>query len=235
MRLLVSVVDEEEVPEAISGGADIVDIKNPAEGSLGAPTPQKASRIIDAVNGTSETSCAIGDLPNLPGTVSLAASGAAYLSPDYIKLGLLGTRTQSEAKALLTPSVDIVKSIDPSIRIIACGYADWELVGSVSPLVLPQAASQSGADGVLIDTINKDGRCLFDFMAYEELCSFISHLQEMDMISALAGSLKPNHSKQLKTLSPDVIGIRGAACKSNDRRNGKITAHRVDRFKENLI
>src|SRR5688572_21812851 len=34
-RLLVSVVTLDEVEAALAGGADIVDVKNPAEGSLG--------------------------------------------------------------------------------------------------------------------------------------------------------------------------------------------------------
>ena len=39
MRLLVSVVDAAEARLAVAGGVDIVDVKNPAEGSLGAPAP----------------------------------------------------------------------------------------------------------------------------------------------------------------------------------------------------
>ena len=38
-QLLVSVFALEEVDAALAGGADIVDVKNPAEGALGAPTP----------------------------------------------------------------------------------------------------------------------------------------------------------------------------------------------------
>ena len=39
MRLLVSVTDAEEARVAVEAGVDIVDVKNPAEGSLGAPRP----------------------------------------------------------------------------------------------------------------------------------------------------------------------------------------------------
>ena len=35
MRLLVSVVNEEEVTAAVEGGADIIDVKNPREGTFG--------------------------------------------------------------------------------------------------------------------------------------------------------------------------------------------------------
>jgi uncharacterized protein (UPF0264 family) len=39
MQLLISVVAAEEVSAALQGGADIVDVKNPAEGALGASLP----------------------------------------------------------------------------------------------------------------------------------------------------------------------------------------------------
>ena len=39
MQLLISVVNEQETIAAIKGGADIIDVKNPNEGSLGANFP----------------------------------------------------------------------------------------------------------------------------------------------------------------------------------------------------
>jgi uncharacterized protein (UPF0264 family) len=36
MRLMISVLSAEEAMEAIAGGAQILDVKNPSEGSLGA-------------------------------------------------------------------------------------------------------------------------------------------------------------------------------------------------------
>ena len=39
LRLLVSVLDVAEAAQAVEGGAHIVDVKNPREGSLGANFP----------------------------------------------------------------------------------------------------------------------------------------------------------------------------------------------------
>jgi len=39
VRLLVSVMDAAEAVLAVEAGADIADLKDPAEGSLGAPRP----------------------------------------------------------------------------------------------------------------------------------------------------------------------------------------------------
>jgi (5-formylfuran-3-yl)methyl phosphate synthase len=43
MRLMISVVSAAEARKALLGGAEILDIKNPAEGSLGAQPPARNS------------------------------------------------------------------------------------------------------------------------------------------------------------------------------------------------
>ena len=42
MKLLVSVVSADEARRALAGGADIIDVKDPREGPLGAPSPRIA-------------------------------------------------------------------------------------------------------------------------------------------------------------------------------------------------
>lgn len=44
MRLLVSPMNMEEAQAALAGGADILDVKNPKEGSLGANFPGLSAR-----------------------------------------------------------------------------------------------------------------------------------------------------------------------------------------------
>ena len=81
MKLLVSVVDAHEAQEAILGGASIIDIKNPREGSLGAQPPLKIAEIVAVIPRGIESSAAIGDVPNLPGTAALAT----VLAPDLME------------------------------------------------------------------------------------------------------------------------------------------------------
>ena len=47
MLLLISPINHEEALESIKGGADIVDVKNPKEGSLGANFPWVIKEIRD--------------------------------------------------------------------------------------------------------------------------------------------------------------------------------------------
>ena len=90
MKLLVSVIDAAEARLAVAGGVDIVDVKNPAEGSLGAPAPGVIAQVRDVLPAELPLSAAIGDLPCLPGTAALAALGAARSGAAYVKLGLWG-------------------------------------------------------------------------------------------------------------------------------------------------
>ena len=102
MKLLVSPVNKEEAIIASKGGADIVDVKNPKEGSLGANFPWIIKEIKEAVHGKQPISATIGDFNYKPGTAALAAFGAAVAGADYIKVGLYDIQTREQALELLT-------------------------------------------------------------------------------------------------------------------------------------
>ncbi|MGD2066379.1 MAG: (5-formylfuran-3-yl)methyl phosphate synthase, partial [Candidatus Bathyarchaeota archaeon] len=158
MKLLVSVINKTEALDSINGGADILDVKNPKEGSLGANFPRVIKEVKEVTPKNLELSATIGDLPNLPGTASLAALGAAVSGVDYVKVGLYGVKTVEEATTLMTEVVRAVKEYNNSLKTIASGYADFRTVACVNPLKLPIVAHNSGADGVLVDVKIKNGQ-----------------------------------------------------------------------------
>ena len=96
MLLLISPINHEEALESIKGGADIVDVKNPKEGSLGANFPWVIKEIRELTPEDKLVSATLGDVPYKPGTVSLAAMGAHVSGADYIKVGLYGTKTMTK-------------------------------------------------------------------------------------------------------------------------------------------
>ena len=108
MRLLVSVVSAEEARRALAGGADIIDVKDPSEGALGAPAPRLLSDVVRAVGSAAPISVALGDLPDLPHTAALAARGAALSGARYVKLGLRGVRELDRAVAMMRAVADAV-------------------------------------------------------------------------------------------------------------------------------
>lgn len=227
MKLLVSVVDVEEAQEALRGGADIVDVKNPEEGSLGAAFPWIVRDITGVVK-NAELSATIGDLHFKPGQASQAAYGMSLLGVDYIKAGI-AFRGVDRAIEL---GRAIVKAVQGRARVVLACYADYEEAGTLSPLELPRVAAEAGAHGVMIDTLSKSGKNLFDFMSRSEIEEFIRAGKELGLVVALAGSLKKEHIPVLRELGAEIAGFRGSACSQGDRVKGRISAERVAELKK---
>lgn len=232
MLLLISPINTEEALEAIEGGADIIDVKNPKEGSLGANFPWVIRSIRELTPKGMLVSATLGDVPYKPGTVSLAAAGAAVSGADYIKVGLYGTRDYSEALEVMENVVKTVKDFNDDILVVASGYADAHRVGAVDPMEIPRVAADSGADLAMVDTAVKDGKTLFDFMDEDALTKFTDQTHEYGLKNALAGSVKEDQLKLLYDLGCDVVGIRGAACTGGDRNKGSIHRSAVARLKD---
>lgn len=231
IRLLASVINDVEAIEAVKGGADIIDVKNPREGSLGANFPRVIKQIRRIVPEGIEVSATIGDLPNLPGTASLAALGAAVSGANYVKAGLFGVKDSSEALYLLREVCMAVKDFNPSLKVIAGGYADYRDVGSINPLKLPEIAYTAGADGVIVDTkIKSVRRKIFDLITYADLKKFVEDAHKLNLTVAIAGSLGKEDIPLVYSLGADIIGVRGSICFGRDRVNGVVKAELVREF-----
>lgn len=232
MLLLISPINHDEAIESIEGGSDIIDVKNPKEGSLGANFPWVIKDIRKLTPNDKLVSSTIGDVPFKPGTISLAALGAYYSGADYIKVGLYGTKNYDEALELMEKVVKTVKDESPETIVVAAGYADAERVGAVSPWDIPKVARDSGSDLAMLDTAVKDGKTLFDFMSMDDLEKWVHEAKEYGLNTALAGSVKKEQLKPLYDLKCDVVGIRGAACIDGDRNSGHIDRTAVKALKD---
>jgi len=234
LKLLISPMNEKEASEAICGGADIIDVKNPKEGALGANFPWVIKRIREMTPKSIQVSCALGDAPNLPGSISLAAFGAASLGVDYIKVGLRGFKTPEETVFFLQNVNKAAKTCNPKIKVAAAGYADAEKIGAIDPMLLPEIASKAQVDLAMVDTAVKDGKNLFDYLSAAQLVKFVSSSHKLGLKAALAGSLRKQDLPVVYGLGADVAGLRGAACTNNDRNNGQITQKLVRELVETV-
>lgn len=230
MQLLISVMNGAEVAAAVEGGADIVDVKNPREGALGASFPHVIRRVRDLTPARLAVSAAVGDVPNLPGTVALAALGAAACGVQYVKVGLMGPQSHEDATLLLEAVCRAVRAYDSSIRIIATAYADAHKIDSLPPSLLPRVALDAGVDGCLLDTACKGEGTLLTNLTKDELYNFVSQCQEFGLLSALAGSLGTADIPHVCRFGADVIGVRTAACEG-DRISGQVSARKVQSLK----
>jgi (5-formylfuran-3-yl)methyl phosphate synthase len=229
VRLLVSVVDAAEARLAAAAGADIVDVKNPAEGSLGAPAPAVIEAVRAAVPARLPVSAAIGDMPDLPGTAALAAHGAARSGATFVKVGLWGVSTEAQAVALLRA----VREGAGDAEVVAAAYADARRVAQapLAPELLVRVAHAAGVGLCLVDTAVKDGRGLLDWLSPEALTSLVAEAHAAGLQLALAGALRAEELPAIRVTGADIAGVRSAAC-GDGRRSGPLDPSRVRGLRE---
>ena len=238
INLLISPRTIEEAKIVVNQNVDFIDCKNPEEGSLGANFPWVIREMKNLIPPESSQllSATIGDFPNLPGSASLAALGAAVSGADIIKVGLMGPRNIKEGIRLMKKVVKAVKGYNEKILVVAAGYADQVRMSS-SPkfMSIPSIAAKSGSDIAMLDTFIKDGKGLFDFLNDDQLIEFTNKAKDYDLKVALAGNLMKRNIINLKRISPDIIGVRSVVCEDYDRNNGLIKEHLIEEFKEELF
>ncbi len=234
MKLLVSVTSRTEALAAVKGGGHIIDVKNPEEGTLGANFPRVIREVRNAVPNDIEVSATIGDLPNLPGSSSLAALGAVVSGAEYVKASLFGVKTPSEATYLIREVCRAAKDHDKSSKVIAAGYGDYREIGCLNPLELPEIAYKVGADGVMIDVNVKGHGKLFELMTDDELRGFVEEAHKFGLTVALAGSLDRYDLPRIYCLRADIIGVRKAVCSDRDRLRGAVQSEAVRELVESI-
>ena len=236
MLLLVSPADVEEARDCAKAAQflDIVDVKKPDEGSLGANFPWVIREIRDAVPAGKPVSATVGDVPYKPGTVAQAALGATVSGATYIKVGLYGCTTPDQAITVMQAVVRAVKDYRPDAFVVASGYADAHRIGCVNPLALPDIAHRSGCDAAMLDTAIKDGTRLFDHVPPELCAEFVRRAHDAGLIAALAGSVRADDLGTLTGIGTDIVGVRGAVCERGDRTTGRIQPHLVAAFRAEM-
>jgi (5-formylfuran-3-yl)methyl phosphate synthase len=207
MQLLVSPSSIAEARN--STAADIIDVKKPSEGSLGANFPW-VIREIKAFS-TKPVSAAIGDFDYKPGGAALAAYGAACSGADYVKIGL-AFPGHDHARDLIAAVVKAVKDEFPKKYVVIAAYSDYERMHSISPFDMAPIAAECGADFAMVDTGIKDRQSTFAFMDEQALRSFTEENRKLGLGTALAGALKFEDIDALKRIDPDIIGVRGMVC-----------------------
>ncbi|VAX15436.1 hypothetical protein MNBD_NITROSPINAE03-1406 [hydrothermal vent metagenome] len=227
MRLLATVVCVEEAM-MLSGAVDLLDVKNPSKGSLGAPDIKTVRDIKKAVGSATPLSVALGDLDGK--TVGLGLSMASA-GADIIKIGLADIRRAKAIDVFKT----LKKNLPPKVRVVAAAYADAGYHRFFSPSGLPSFAVEAEADGILIDTFEKSGKKLFDFLSVYELASIISTARGLKLMTALAGSLGADDIEDAALAAPGFVGFRSAITISGNRSGHGVDPCKVSLLKDRLI
>jgi dihydroneopterin aldolase len=203
--MLASVTDVAEAEIAIIEGADIVDLKDPSQGPLGALSCEAIRAIVAASAGRRAVSAVAGNLEMRPEVLRETAEALAATGVDYVKIGFFPSE-QSGA------CIDALQAIAGRVRLIAVLFADL----ACDLTLLPRFAA-ANFTGVMLDTALKGKGRLIQHMDIAALEQFVEACRAAKLVAGLAGSLEPPDISRLLLLDPNFLGFRGALCAGRER------------------
>ena len=203
--MLASVTDALESEMALAAGADIIDLKDPAKGALGALPPQRIAAIVSKVAGRRPVSATLGDLPADAALLRRAMQGTADSGVDYVKLGVF-------SRAHVDACLQAAAGVHADSALIVVLFADRD-----PPLHALARFAGAGFDGVMLDTADKQSGGLLHNMQPQALRLFVERAHSEGLLCGLAGSLKLSDIPTLLQLAPDYLGFRGALCQGQQR------------------
>jgi uncharacterized protein (UPF0264 family) len=212
--LLASVRTVHEAVLAVEAGADIIDLKEPRAGALGALPLPLIREIVAQVRSISQAplSATVGDLGDgeieemTHRVIATAATGV-----DFVKVGVV---QGPHARTALAQLVSL------PARVVPLFLADDGL-----DLALVEHACAVGLPIVMVDTADKRVGSLFDCVAHATLQKMIATVHGAGARAGLAGSLRADHVPLLRELSPAIAGFRGALCDGS--RTGQLVPGKV--------
>jgi uncharacterized protein (UPF0264 family) len=230
-QLLVSVRSAAEAEAALAGGAALIDVKEPARGSLGRASDQTIAEVVQAVAGRLPVSAALGELWDDFGEELPAAT--ADLS--FVKWGLADCFDGGETSWWwnLAEEADRLGSLYPFCRMVAVAYADWQRARAPRPEEVCAFASWQPTGAFLLDTWGKDGSTLLDWMSPAEVTGLCQRCRDAGIRVALAGSLGHREIRALRSAAPDWFAVRGAVCQEGER-DAAVETGKVRRLVELL-
>jgi dihydroneopterin aldolase len=217
-KMLASVTGVAEAEVAISGGADIIDLKDPKAGALGAAATDIVRETVRAVAGRRATSAVCGDLPMEPGTIRAKAEEIAATGVDYVKIGFFPSHKAAAC-------AEAVASLAGRTKLIAVLFAE-----KVPDFGLLPVFARHSFHGAMVDTADKTKGRLLEHLPPERIPAFVDRARSLKLKIGLSGSLEAPDIPRLLPLLPDFLGFRGALC-DRSQRTASIDAGAVARIR----
>jgi len=208
--MLASVNSLQEAQLALDAEVDIIDLKQPSKGALGALEIDLIKTIVTAINGVCPISATIGDLPMQPDSVFKAVDDMVNTGVDYVKIGFFPDGDWLATLQKLHSHTDLWQQ--QRTGLIAVLFADTQ-----PDLTILSTLKNSGFKGVMLDTMDKQKGSLTQVMAPVTITQFVKLTRQHQLLCGLAGSLKADDIAKLMPLNPDYLGFRGALCNQHNR------------------
>lgn len=205
--MLASVSSLAEARVVLAEGVDVIDLKDPARGVLGAVSGALAKRVVRAVDGQRLISATLGDLPMRGAVVEAALRRMSATGVDVVKVGVFSPPSDALLGVFAAHAADAAA---PAVVVVffADAAPDFGLLNE-----LPAA----GVRGVIVDTADKTRGSLRALLTDAEVRALIDKAHALRLWIGLAGSLTAADVAPLLALAPDYLGFRGALCRSGQR------------------
>ena len=220
--MLASVSSIEEAKLVQEVGVDIIDLKNPREGALGALDIEIVKKIVKEVDGVTPVSATIGDIPFQAEVLEPVIRRMMLTGVDIIKVGVFGKIDGMSELAMIR------KLTQQGARIVLVIFAeefdeDYDY----------QKLSGYGLAGVMLDTMDKQSGSLREKLPASLLQEFVDSANKYNLLSGLAGSLTVKDIPSLLELKPDYLGFRGGLCQQG-RRENILDREKIDKVRQKL-
>jgi (5-formylfuran-3-yl)methyl phosphate synthase len=223
-RLLVSVRSAAEAREALDAGVDLVDLKEPRRGALGAVDWEVAAEVASLAGRRTPLSMALGELMDV-GT-------DAYLTIPpgvaYVKLGMAGAAIHADWPRRWRDALATLPTFAAPVAVV---YADWRAAQAPSPNDVLAQGRELGCGALLVDTWRKSAGGLLECIAVRELAELLSGARAGGMLGVVGGSLTWDTVGPVLDLAPDYVAVRGAVCHGSRLAalDGKLVEQWVER------
>jgi (5-formylfuran-3-yl)methyl phosphate synthase len=216
-QLLISVKNAQEAMLALAAEVDIIDLKDPNIGALGALDLAVTKEIVDLVTGKKLVSATQVSATQVSATIGEQHANVAELIADIQARADIGIDIIKIAISDLFQAYDfyneIIKLTKTGIKIVAVFFADEALDLTLLPML-----KNAGFYGAMLDT-QKKHQHLLAFQTKNQLQQFIKLCEQHQLASGLAGSLQPQHIDLLLEINPTYIGFRGGVCENSQRKS----------------
>lgn len=229
-RLLVSARDAVEAEIVLRAGVSLLDVKEPLAGPLGAASDAALREVLAVAarfSGPSDANNATRDNPTL--IVSAALGELLDYQPrrfppglKLAKFGLAGCARHDDWRERWRAAVE---GFPTEVSPVAVVYADAVRAAAPAASEVLEQGQTLGCRYVLVDTFDKSSGGLLDHWRLSDVACFVERVHALELRAVLAGSLSFETIRQLAPLRPDVIAVRGAACRGE--RGGTLDAARV--------
>lgn len=221
-QLLISVKNVAEALIAHEVGVDIVDLKDPSVGALGALSMHETKQIVQALNDRNHLSTNATNLTLVSATVGEQHIDLNSLIENIQARHALGVDIIKIAVSKLFYAEHFVHKMQlltrSGIQLVAVFFADEPI-----DLALLVTLKKIGFFGAMLDTQIKQHN-LLQVQTANDIQMFTQKCHENDLQSGLAGSLQAQHITDLVQFNPTYIGFRGGACENLARENNLCRA-----------